>query len=79
MEETNTNTVPETNSTETAPQETEPAKSAESTPAEKTFTQKELDDIVKQRLDRVKNPYCVEEDALGTSSEALSCPELRIA
>lgn len=53
MEE-NTNTVPETKSTETTQQETEPAKSAESTPAEKTFTQKELDDIVKQRLDRAK-------------------------
>lgn len=53
MEE-NTNTVPETKSTETTQQETEPAKSAENTPAEKTFTQKELDDIVKQRLDRAK-------------------------
>lgn len=53
MEE-NTNTVPETKSTETTQQETEPAKSAENTSAEKTFTQKELDEIVKQRLDRAK-------------------------
>lgn len=55
MSETTT-TTPETNtaSQETTSQETEPAKSAESAPAEKTFTQKELDDIVKQRLDRAK-------------------------
>lgn len=53
MEETTT-TTPETNTAENTQQETEPAKSAESTPAEKTFTQKELDDIVKQRLDRAK-------------------------
>lgn len=56
MEE-NTNTPAAENNT--APQgntqqENEPAKSAESTPAEKTFTQKELDEIVKQRLDRAK-------------------------
>ncbi len=56
MEE-NTNTTAAENNT--APQgntqqENEPVKSVESTPAEKTFTQKELDDIVKQRLDRAK-------------------------
>ena len=56
MEE-NTNTPAAENNT--APQgntqqENAPAKSAESTPAEKTFTQKELDEIVKQRLDRAK-------------------------
>ena len=56
MEE-NTNTTAAENNT--APQgntqqENEPAKPAENTPAEKTFTQKELDDIVKQRLDRAK-------------------------
>ncbi|MCX4257643.1 MAG: hypothetical protein OSJ54_12075 [Oscillospiraceae bacterium] len=53
MEE-NTNTVPENNPAGNTPQETENAKPAETTPAEKTFTQKELDDIVKQRLDRAK-------------------------
>lgn len=53
MEETTT-TTPETNTAENTQREAEPAKSAESTPAEKTFTQKELDDIIKQRLDRAK-------------------------
>lgn len=55
MSETTT-TTPETNtaSQKTTSRETEPAKSAESAPAEKTFTQKELDEIVKQRLDRAK-------------------------
>ena len=47
---TENNTAPQGNTQ----QETEPAKPAENTPAEKTFTQKELDDIVKQRLDRAK-------------------------
>lgn len=53
MEE-NTNTVTENNTAGNTLQETEPAKPAENTSAEKTFTQKELDDIVKQRLDRAK-------------------------
>lgn len=56
MEE-NTNTPAAENNTaaqENTPQKTEPAKPAENTPAEKTFTQKELDDIVRQRLDRAK-------------------------
>ena len=53
MEESTT-TTPENNAAENTQREAEPAKSAESTPAEKTFTQKELDDIVKQRLDRAK-------------------------
>lgn len=54
MEENTNTTAPENNTSEAAPQETEPAKSAENTPAEKTFTQKEMDEIIKQRLDRAK-------------------------
>ncbi len=53
MEETTT-TTPETNTAENTPQETEQKPSEQQSPTEKTFTQKELDDIVKQRLDRAK-------------------------
>lgn len=53
MEET-TATTPENNTAENTPQETEQKPSEQQSPTEKTFTQKELDDIVKQRLDRAK-------------------------
>lgn len=63
MEET-TNTAPENNTApqENAPQDTEPTHPAENTHAEKTFTQKELDDIVKQRLDRAKKDMPTKEE-----------------
>lgn len=56
MEETNTNAAETTTTAaeNTATQETEQKQPEQPAPAEKTFTQKELDDIVKQRLDRAK-------------------------
>lgn len=56
MSEANSNAAETTTTAaeNTAAQETEQKQPEQSALAEKTFTQKELDDIVKQRLDRAK-------------------------
>lgn len=56
MSENNANTAGNTAATaeNTSPQETEQQQSKQPEAAEKTFTQKEMDEIIKQRLDRAK-------------------------
>lgn len=56
MSEVNNNAAETTTTAaeNTATRETEQKQPEQPAPAEKTFTQKELDDIVKQRLDRAK-------------------------
>lgn len=83
MSEANNNAAETTTTAaeNTATRETEQKQPEQSAPAEKTFTQKELDDIVKQRLDRAKKDMPSKEElkALRDWQDSKKTAEQKVA